>query len=154
MSHFAEVINGIVTRVIVVDQETIDLGIVGDPANWIQTSYNTAGGQHKLNGTPLRKNYASPGYTYDSTRDAFIPPKPYDSWFLDEETCLWNPPVPKPLEGKYLWDEGNTVWVLAITKEETAAPNLTEYPTPTIPLHAEVEVNLNPVGINGVVKPI
>jgi hypothetical protein len=109
MSHFAQVENGIVTQVIVAEQDVIDSGLFGD--GWIQTSYNTAGGQHP-EGRPLRKNYAGVGYTYDSTRDAFIPPQPYPSWALNEETCLWNPPTPTPTDNKpYMWDEATLSWV-------------------------------------------
>ena len=81
------------------------------PGEWIQTSYNTYGGQHP-EGRPLRKNYAGVGFTYDRTRDAFIPPKPFESWTLNEETCLWDSPVPYPNDGnKYMWDETQTNWV-------------------------------------------
>ena len=112
MAHFAKVENGVVTQVIVIEKEVLDLGHWGDPASWVQTSYNTQGGVHTLGGTPLRKNYAGVGYTYDSVRDAFIPPKPYVSWLLDEETCLWNAPTPMPTDGKmYTWDEATTSWV-------------------------------------------
>ena len=112
MAHFAKVENGIVTQVIVIDQETLNTGHWGDPASWIQTSYNTQGGAHTQGGTPLRKNYAGIGYTYDSQRDAFIPPKQYNSWVLDEDTCLWNPPVAMPTDGKmYVWRESDTSWV-------------------------------------------
>jgi len=77
-----------------------------------QTSYNTHGGVHALGGTPLRKNYAGIGYTYDAGRDAFIPPKPYASWLLNEGTCLWDAPVAYPDDGKrYSWDEATTSWV-------------------------------------------
>ena len=77
-----------------------------------QTSYNTHGGVHALGGTPLRKNYAGIGYTYDAGRDAFIPPKPYASWLLNETTCLWDAPVAMPNDGKrYSWDEATTSWV-------------------------------------------
>jgi hypothetical protein len=77
-----------------------------------QTSYNTHGGVHALGGTPLRKNYAGIGYTYDAGRDAFIPPKPYASWVLNETTCLWDAPVAYPDDGKrYSWDEATTSWV-------------------------------------------
>jgi hypothetical protein len=77
-----------------------------------QTSYNTHGGVHALGGTPLRKNYAGIGYTYDPVRDAFIPPKPYASWVLNEGTCLWDAPVAYPDDGKrYSWDEATTSWV-------------------------------------------
>jgi hypothetical protein len=78
---------------------------------WKQTSYNTFGGVHKLDGTPLRKNYAGIGYTYDETRDAFIAPKPYSSWTLNEDTCLWEAPVAYPDDGKvYDWNEETTSW--------------------------------------------
>ena len=100
MSHFAKVENGIVTQVIVVEQEVIDTGLFGDPSLWIQTSYNTRGGVHINGGTPLRKNYAGIGYTYDATRDAFIPPKFFQSWVLNEDTCNWQPPIAKPEDGK------------------------------------------------------
>ena len=111
MAHFAKVENGIVTQVIVIDQETLNTGNWGDPSTWIQTSYNTQGGQHP-EGRPLRKNYAGIGYTYDSGRDAFIPPKPFASWVLNETTCLWDSPVPMPTDNKmYRWDEATTSWV-------------------------------------------
>tara|TARA_B100000927_G_C16344895_1_gene420877 strand:- start:91 stop:459 length:369 start_codon:yes stop_codon:yes gene_type:complete len=80
-----------------------------------QTSYNTKGGVHRKGGTPLRKNYAGKGYTYDASRDAFIPPKRYASWTLNEDTCLWEPPVARPSDMDktklYNWDEDNTQWV-------------------------------------------
>jgi hypothetical protein len=115
MSHFAKLdANNIVTFVTVGRQE--DDGKehelyerTGDV--YKQTSYNTRGGVHILGGTPLRKNYAGIGYTYDEERDAFIPPKPYDSWLLDEDTCLWDAPVPMPEDGMYTWDEGTGAWV-------------------------------------------
>ena len=76
-----------------------------------RTSYNTRGGIHKNNKTPFRKNYAGVGYTYSFQLDAFIPPKPYESWTLDESTCLWEPPTQKPDDGKrYLWDEDTKAW--------------------------------------------
>jgi hypothetical protein len=109
MSHFAQVENGIVTQVIVAEQDVIDSGLFG--TGWVQTSYNTVGGQHP-EGRPLRKNYAGIGYTYDATRDAFIPPQPFPSWLLNEDTCLWNAPIPMPEDGKrYFWDEPTTSWV-------------------------------------------
>jgi len=78
---------------------------------FIQTSYNTRGGVHLLGGTPFRKNYAGIGYKYDQTRDAFIPPKPYPSWVLNETTCLWEAPVDKPTDGqRYTWNETNQTW--------------------------------------------
>ena len=77
-----------------------------------RTSYNTQGGVHTGGGTPFRKNYAGIGYTYDPQRDAFIPPKPYPSWLLNEQTCLWDPPVAMPDDGQmYTWDEASTNWV-------------------------------------------
>jgi len=109
MSHFAKVENGIVTQVIVAEQDVINSGAFGD--GWVQTSYNTYGGQHP-EGRPLRKNYAGIGFTYDITRDAFIPPQPFASWTLDENTCLWNSPIPYPDDGtRYTWDEATTSWV-------------------------------------------
>lgn len=111
MSHFAKVENGIVTQVIVAEQEFINS--LPDADKWIQTSYNTIGGKHIYGGTPLRKNYAGVGFTYDSLLDAFIPPKPYPSWTLDTSTCLWNSPTPYPSDGKmYDWDEASLSWVL------------------------------------------
>lgn len=89
MSHFAEIINGTVARVIVAEQEFIDSGVMGSPVSWIQTSYNTHGGVHKLGGAPLRKNYAGVGFTYDPVRDAFIPPMPGNAIGLDEASCQW-----------------------------------------------------------------
>ena len=86
MSHFAQVENGIVTQVIVAEQDVIDSGMFGD--GWIQTSYNTYGGQHP-EGRPLRKNYAGVGFTYDAQRDAFIAPQPDETYVLDEDSCLW-----------------------------------------------------------------
>jgi hypothetical protein len=124
MSHFAKVENGVVTQVIVIEQDVLNLGHWGDPASWIQTSYNTQGGVHTQGGTPLRKNYAGIGYTYDAVRDAFIPPSPFPSWVLDEATCLWNAPTPMPVEeGKmFVWDEETTSWVeLVAPTEETPA---------------------------------
>ena len=118
MSHFAKVIDGIVETVHVVEQDYIDSGKLGDPNNWIQTSYNTRVGVHYApnsnepdGGIALRKNFASIGDTYDQIRDAFISPDPYPSWELDEDTCLWNPPTPYPEDGKfYKWDEDTTSW--------------------------------------------
>jgi hypothetical protein len=119
MSHFAQVDeNNIVVRVIVAEQDFINSGAVGDPASWIQTSYNTSGGIHydpitkePDDGIPLRKNYAGIGYAYDQVLDAFIPPKTYSSWILDTQTCWWQPPVPYPNDGKdYYWDEADQSW--------------------------------------------
>lgn len=119
MSHFARIENGTVIQVIVAEQDVIDSGLFGSPSAWVQTSYNTYAGEHRLGGTALRKNYAGVGYSYDSERDAFIPPQPYNSWTLDEETCLWEAPTPMPApnnktvcswnEEKLSWDETEIV---------------------------------------------
>ena len=112
MAHFAKVVDGKVTQVIVAEPEFFNTFVDSSPGEWIQTSYNTHGGVHKLGGTPLRKNYAGIGYTYDAVRDAFIPPKPFASWTLNEDTCLWESPVPYPDDGKvYTWDETTTNWI-------------------------------------------
>ncbi len=112
MAHYAKVSDGLVTQVIVAEAEFFDTFVDSSPGEWIQTSYNTYGGVHSDGGTPLRKNYAGVGYTYDSTRDAFIPPQPYNSWTLNEDTCLWDSPVPYPTDDlMYEWDEDTTSWV-------------------------------------------
>jgi hypothetical protein len=111
MSHFAKVENGVVTQVIVAEADFI--AILPDADSWVQTSYNTRGGVHLNGGTPLRKNYAGIGYTYDVQRDAFIPPKSLASWVLNDDTCLWEAPVPYPTDGKeYGWDESTLSWVV------------------------------------------
>ena len=109
MSHFAKVENGIVTQVIVAEQDVIDSGMFG--TGWVQTSYNTHAGQHP-EGRPLRKNYAGIGYTYDVVRDAFISPQPFASWLLNETSCIWEAPTPMPIDDKrYTWDEPTTSWI-------------------------------------------
>ena len=116
MAHFAKVENGVVTQVIVADQGFIDA--LQDSQSWIQTSYNTYGNQHP-EGRPMRKNFAGVGFTYDEHRDAFIPPQPFPSWVLNEESCLWEPPTPMPDDGQfYTWDEGITSWILVETGED------------------------------------
>jgi hypothetical protein len=117
VAHFAEIDeNGVVVRVLVVDDEfehrgedylANELGLGG---RWVQTSYNTHGGVHLLGGTPLRMNYAGIGYIYDVERDAFIPRRPYLSWTLNEETCLWQAPVVMPTDAPYRWNEELQVW--------------------------------------------
>jgi len=111
LAHFALLNeNSIVTKVIVAEQDVIESGLFG--TGWVQTSYNTQGGKHPED-RPLRKNYAGVGYTYDSQRDAFIPPQPFLSWSLNEQTCLWNAPTPMPNDGKfYNWDEATTSWII------------------------------------------
>jgi hypothetical protein len=112
MAHFAKVVDGVVAQVIVAEPEFFETFVDSSPGEWIQTSYNTFGGEHKLGGTPLRKNYAGIGFTYDRVRDAFIPPKPFASWVLNEDTCLWDAPVAYPTDGKdYSWNEETTNWV-------------------------------------------
>ena len=110
MAHFAKVKDGIVIQVIVAEQEFVYNYIDNIPGTWVHTSYNTRGGVHQLGGTPLRKNYAGKGYTYDTKRDAFIPPKPYPSWTLNEETCLWEAPIPHPQGKARNWNEENQSW--------------------------------------------
>jgi hypothetical protein len=119
MAHYALLDeNNIVTEVIVgkdegedgVDWEVHYGNFRGQPCK--RTSYNTHGGVHSGGGTPYRKNYASIGYTYDANRDAFIPPQPFASWQLNEETCLWDAPVPYPGDGEmHTWDEDTTSWL-------------------------------------------
>ena len=110
--HYAKIESNIVTNVIVAETEFFDTFVDDSPGEWIQTSYNTYGGVHLNGDTPLRKNYAGVGYTYDSVRDAFIPPQPYPSWTLVEDTCLWESPVAMPTDDKmYTWDEDTTSWV-------------------------------------------
>ena len=112
MAHFAKVVDGLVTQVIVAEPEFFDTFVDSSPGQWIQTSYNTHGGVHANGGTPLRKNYAGIGYTYDAGRDAFIPPKPFSKWVLNEQTCLWNAPTQAPNDDKrYSWDDAAGNWV-------------------------------------------
>ena len=120
MAHFAKVQDGIVTQVIVAEPEFFDTFVDSSPGEWIQTSYNTHGGVHTLGGTPLRKNYAGIGYTYDRERDAFVPPQPFPSWVLNEGSCLWNSPVPYPDDGQeYTWDEDAQQWAIINNTEES-----------------------------------
>lgn len=110
MAHWAKVVDGKVTQVIVAEKEFFDTFVDSSPGQWLQTSYRTQGGQHP-EGKPLRFNYAGLGYSYDAARDAFIAPQPFASWVLDEASCLWNAPVAMPTDGKqYLWDEATTSW--------------------------------------------
>lgn len=125
MAHFAEIDeNNIVIRVLVTDNNAINEGydwlLEAFGGTWIKTSYNTYHNQHLLGGDPLRKNYAGVGYTYDSEKDAFIPPRPFDSWILNDEICDWEPPKPLPADGisqqnpngtPYRWDEDTLNWI-------------------------------------------
>jgi hypothetical protein len=110
MAHWAKVVDGKVVSVIVAEPDFFDTFVDSSPGAWIQTSYRTQGGQHP-EGTPLRKNFAGIGYTYDAVRDAFIPPSPFASWLLNDDTCLWEAPVAMPTDGKsYEWQEATTSW--------------------------------------------
>ena len=120
MAHYAKVTDGIVTKVIVAEPEFFNTFVDDSAGEWIQTSYNTRGGVHYQpdSDTPsqdqtkaLRKNYAGIGFTYNYEKDAFIPPKPFESWTLNEDTCLWEAPVAYPDDGKmYIWNESITNW--------------------------------------------
>lgn len=122
MAHYAKIEQGIVTKVIVAEADFFDTFIDDSAGSWIQTSYNTRGGVHYQpnSNTPsenqslaLRKNFAGIGYSYDQTKDAFIPPKPFDSWILNEDTCLWEAPVAYPDDGQnYEWNESTKQWDL------------------------------------------
>ena len=110
MSHFAKVLDGKVTQVIVAEKEFFDTFVDSSPGTWLQTSYNTHGNQHPEN-RPLRGNYAGIGYTYDATNDVFYAPQPYPSWILNNTTWLWEAPVAMPTDGKqYKWNESITNW--------------------------------------------
>ena len=128
MAHFAKIgLDGKVIEVVAVhnnelldsngiEQESIGIDFLTKllgSSSWKQTSYNTYGGVHNNGKTPLRKNYASIGYEYDETRDAFIPPKPFNSWILNEDTCLWEAPVayPNDITKDYIWDENTLNWI-------------------------------------------
>ena len=127
MGHFAKVSNGIVTKVIVAESDFFNNFVDDSPGKWIQTSYNTRGGVHYQPNTnepsadqskALRKNYAGIGYTYDTAKDAFIPPQPFNSWILNKDTCLWDSPVPYPTDGKlYKWNEEILNWEEVIIEE-------------------------------------
>ena len=121
MAHYAELNHeNVVIRVIPGFDETVKSGmeqiLLLETGNiWKRTSYNTHGGQHP-EGRPFRKNYAGIGYKYDAQRDAFIPPQPFPSWVLNEETCQWDAPVAMPTDGqRYYWDEATTSWVVTET---------------------------------------
>tara|TARA_Y100001938_G_C8089604_1_gene434236 strand:- start:1938 stop:2339 length:402 start_codon:yes stop_codon:yes gene_type:complete len=130
MAHFAKLgVGNIVLEVHVVsndiattEQEGVEFlqNLYKSRDVWKKTSYNTRGGVHRLGGTPFRKNFAGVGYKYDSNRDAFIAKKPYESWTLNEDSCIWQPPVPEPeltdeqIENRdfYVWNETNQTWIL------------------------------------------
>jgi hypothetical protein len=116
MAHYAKVVDGKVSQVIVAEAEFFQTFVDTSPGSWIKTSYNTIANTHTQGGTPLRGNYAGIGYTYDSTHDVFYPPKPFNSWVLDQSTWAWKAPVEMPTDGKaYTWDEATTSWVAVPT---------------------------------------
>lgn len=156
MAHFAQIgLNNVVKNIVVVDESFFEDGegnrseenaiqkLINNTGHltWVQTSYNTRQGVHvdlahnPTGGLPLRKNFAVIGGTYDPNRDAFIPPKPFESWVLNEDTCDWDPPTPYPDNGNYYdWDEATQSWVLWKTAEEYALfistkPPITNEPT-------------------------
>lgn len=118
MAHYAKVVDGIVTQVIVAEADFFNDFVDDSPGEWIQTSYNTSGNVHYNSDTgepddetPFRKNYAGIGFTWDADLDAFIPPKPYPSWTLNETTCLWECPVAWPTgDAEYVWNETDQSW--------------------------------------------
>lgn len=123
MAHYAELNHeSIVTQVIPGWDENVRSGmeqlLLAQTGNiWKRTSYNTFGGQHP-EGKPFRKNYAGIGFKYDAQRDAFIPPQPFPSWTLNEDTCLWDAPVPMPTDGQsYSWDENTTSWLISVSPQ-------------------------------------
>jgi hypothetical protein len=110
MSHYAKVVDGKVTQVIVAEKEFFDTFVDSSVGTWLRTSYNTHGNQHP-EGRPLRGNYAGIGYTYDATNDVFYAPQPYSSWILNNTTWLWEAPVAYPTDDKkYKWNESITNW--------------------------------------------
>jgi hypothetical protein len=111
MSHYAKVVDGKVTQVIVAEADFFNTFIDTSPGEWIQTSYNTRGGVHP-EGRPLRGNYAGIGFTYDRENDVFYPSQPYPSWTISAPTWTWTAPVPYPTDDKiYNWNEATRTWV-------------------------------------------
>lgn len=111
MAHYAKVVKSKVTDIMVADSDYIQTFIDDGPGKWIKTSYNTVGDVHLDGGTPLRKNFAGIGHTYDETRDAFYAPKPYSSWILNDSSCEWEPPIDHPHDGRRLkWNEDIENW--------------------------------------------
>lgn len=124
MGHYAKVLEGKVINVIVAEEDFFNSFTDTSPGEWIKTSYNTRGGVHYDMATltpsetqekALRKNFAAVGFTYDAQRDAFIPPQPFPSWTLNDQTCLWEPPIPMPIpiddKESYMWDEETQTWI-------------------------------------------
>ena len=119
MAHYAYVDNNNVVTQVIVGRHEADIPLPEGVSSWeeyygaIRCSYNTYGGVHSKGGTPFRKNYPGIGYKYDADRDAFIPPKPFESWVLNEDSCLWEAPTPMPEDGQiYSWDEDTNSWVV------------------------------------------
>lgn len=111
MGHFAKVVDGKVTQVIVAEPDFFNSFVDTSPGQWLQTSYNTFGNKHTQGGTPLRGNYAGVGYTYDQVNDVFYAPQPFASWVLSQDTWLWEAPTPMLTDGKlYQWDEPTLAW--------------------------------------------
>ena len=124
MSHYAKILDGKVIQVIVAEHEFFDTFVDSSPGQWFQTSYNTRGGVHcgpdgqPDGGVALRGNYAGVGYTYDAVNDVFYAPQPFASWVLNNQTWLWDAPVPYPTDGMvYTWDEPTTSWVQSVKGE-------------------------------------
>lgn len=106
MAHFAKVLDGIVLKVIVAEEEFFDTFVDDSPGEWKQTSYNTYGNEHLDGGTPLRGNYAGIGFTYDTDNDVFYAPKPHNSWTINTDTWLWEAPIERPDNDEYyIWNE-------------------------------------------------
>jgi hypothetical protein len=111
MGHFAKVVDGKVTQVIVAEPEFFDTFVDSSPGTWLATSYNTVGNKHTKGGTPFRGNYAGVGYTYDAQKDVFYAPQPFSSWTLNAD-FIWEAPIAMPDDGNfYSWDEATTSWV-------------------------------------------
>jgi hypothetical protein len=117
MGHFAKVLDGKVTQVIVAEPEFFDTFVDTSPGTWLATSYNTHGGIHATGGEPLRANFAGLGFTYDAVNDVFYAPQPYPSWTIAAPAWLWEAPTPYPNDGKdYIWDESVQDWALISSK--------------------------------------
>jgi hypothetical protein len=111
MKYFAKIENSIVTQVLVSESETFDIPVNSNNEEWLETCCYTRGGTHSEGGIPLRMNFAGVRFIYDRQRDAFIPPQPFPSWTLNEDTCLWESPTPMPTDGKiYEWNEETLEW--------------------------------------------
>lgn len=112
MSHYAKILDGKVVQVIVAEEDFFDTFVDSSPGQWLQTSYNTVGNEHRFDGTPLRGNYAGIGYVYDHAADVFYAPRPFASWILNNDTWLWAAPVDMPADEKqYQWDEPTVSWI-------------------------------------------